>query len=137
MIQRIQSLYLFLVFLILTVASLFLQTGYDIPLTISTPLIWETMLVSGLTALIVIFLYRNRKLQFSVNRILILVQIILLSFFVYQSLMLSGENVSTTEIFSEKGIGRLIPVVVIILLALANKAIRKDEQLVKSADRLR
>ncbi len=137
MIQRIQSLYLFLVFLILTVASLFLQTGYDIPLTINTPLIWETMLVSGLTALIVIFLYRNRKLQFSVNRILILVQIILLSFFVYQSLMLSGENVSTTEIFSEKGIGRLIPVVVIILLALANKAIRKDEQLVKSADRLR
>ena len=50
----------------------------------------------------------------------------------YQSLNLSGE----TSV-SEKGIGMFLPVVSIILLALANKAIKKDEDLVKSADRIR
>jgi hypothetical protein len=38
---------------------------------------------------------------------------------------------------SEKGIGMFIPILSIVLIVLANKAIRKDEQLVKSADRLR
>jgi hypothetical protein len=38
---------------------------------------------------------------------------------------------------SEKGIGLLLPVFSIVLLALANKAIKKDESLVKSVDRLR
>jgi hypothetical protein len=38
---------------------------------------------------------------------------------------------------SEKGIGMLIPVLSIVFLVLANKAVKKDEALVKSADRLR
>ena len=50
----------------------------------------------------------------------------------YQSLNLSGETV-----VSEKGIGIFLPVVSIVFLALANKAIKKDEDLVKSVDRLR
>ena len=38
---------------------------------------------------------------------------------------------------SEKGIGMFIPILVILLVVLANKAIKKDEDLVKSVDRLR
>jgi len=38
---------------------------------------------------------------------------------------------------SEKGIGMFIPVLSIVFLVLANKAIKKDEDLVKSADRFR
>ncbi|MEM8927237.1 MAG: DUF4293 family protein, partial [Bacteroidota bacterium] len=38
---------------------------------------------------------------------------------------------------SEKGIGMLIPVFSIVFLVLANRAIKKDEDLVKSVDRLR
>lgn len=49
-----------------------------------------------------------------------------------QSLNLSGE----TSV-SEKGIGIFIPLVVIVFLVMANKAIKKDEALVKSVDRLR
>ena len=45
---------------------------------------------------------------------------------------LSGETV-----VSEKGIGMLIPVFSIVFLVLANRAIKKDEDLVKSVDRLR
>ncbi|MEP3383632.1 MAG: DUF4293 family protein, partial [Flavobacteriaceae bacterium] len=38
---------------------------------------------------------------------------------------------------SEKGIGMLIPVFSIVFLVLSNRAIKKDEDLVKSVDRLR
>jgi len=37
----------------------------------------------------------------------------------------------------EKGIGMLIPVFSIVFLVLSNRAIKKDEDLVKSVDRLR
>ena len=50
----------------------------------------------------------------------------------YQSLNLSGE----TQV-SEKGIGLILPIFSIVFLVLANKAIKKDEDLVKSVDRLR
>jgi ABC-type polysaccharide transport system permease subunit len=58
--------------------------------------------------------------------------LILLGLFVYRLLTLSGE----TSV-SEKGIGMFLPIVAIVFLVLANKAIKKDEDLVKSVDRLR
>ncbi len=66
------------------------------------------------------------------GRFNIILNFILLGFFVYQSL-----NVSREMAVSEKGIGIFLPVVFIVFLALANKAIKKDEDLVKSVDRLR
>jgi ABC-type polysaccharide transport system permease subunit len=62
-----------------------------------------------------------------------ILNLILLGLFVYRSLNLSGE----TPLVSEKGIGMFVPVLAIVLLVLANKAIKKDEDLVKSVDRLR
>ena len=63
---------------------------------------------------------------------IILLNFVLLGVFVYRSLSLSGET-----LVSEKGIGVLLPIISIVFLALANKAIKKDEDLVKSVDRLR
>ena len=88
--------------------------------------------VSAALAFISILLFKNRQNQFVVNRLNILLNLFLLGFFVYRSLSLSGE----TEV-SEKGIGMLIPVFSIVFLVLANRAIKKDEDLVKSVDRLR
>jgi len=76
--------------------------------------------------------YKHRKQQFVLNRFNILLHLFLLGFFVVRSLNLSGETP-----VSEKGIGMLIPVFSIVFLVLANKAIKKDEDLVKSVDRLR
>src|SRR5690606_41655975 len=87
---------------------------------------------SAALSLITIFCYGNRKLQFVLNRVNIILNFILLGLFVYQSLNLSGE-----ADVSEKGIGVVIPALSIVLLVLANKAIKKDEDLVKSVDRLR
>tara|TARA_R110002073_G_scaffold220418_1_gene380621 strand:- start:108213 stop:108611 length:399 start_codon:yes stop_codon:yes gene_type:complete len=89
-------------------------------------------LASALLSLFTIFLFKNRKLQFVLNRINILINLILLGVLLYYLLMLPGE----VDV-SEKGIGVFFPIVVVFLLVFANKAIHKDENLVKSVDRLR
>ena len=87
---------------------------------------------STVLSLIAIFMFKNRKSQFVMGRLNIILNFILLGLFVYRSLNLSGETT-----VSEKGIGILLPIFSIVFLVLANKAIKKDEELVKSVDRLR
>ena len=81
--------------------------------------------------IIAIFKFNKRQLQFVLGRIIILINLFLLGILIYLSLNISG------EVSSEKGIGMFLPIVVILFAFLANKAIKKDEDLVKSVDRLR
>ncbi|RZJ59536.1 MAG: DUF4293 family protein, partial [Flavobacterium sp.] len=83
-----------------------------------------------------ILTYKKRKNQFVMGRLNIILNLILLGLFVYQSLNLSGET-DPSKVVSEKGIGIVLPIVSIVFLSLANKAVKKDEDLVKSVDRLR
>ena len=83
-------------------------------------------------ALASILLYKKRQNQFVLNRLNIILNFILIGLFVYRTLNLSGETA-----VSEKGIAMFVPLVSIVLLVLANRAIKKDEDLVKSVDRLR
>ncbi|GAA4112775.1 DUF4293 domain-containing protein [Aquimarina addita] len=136
MIQRIQTIYLLLV------AALSGGISFLFPYGISQSgavlFIQDNMTVLGIfvgsafLSLLTIFLFKNRKLQFVLGRINILLNFILLGVFVYWLLPVSGE----TQV-SEKDIGMFIPVISIVLLVIANKAIKKDEDLVKSVDRLR
>jgi len=136
MLQRIQTLYLLI------------AAGISVGLIFMFP-IWETtggskvyaynellylmlFLGSGALSILSIFMFKNRKLQFVLGRLNIIFNFFLLGFFVYQSLTVSGETM-----VSEKGIGMFLPIISIVFLALANKAIKKDEDLVKSVDRLR
>ena len=89
-------------------------------------------ILSAIGSLIAVFIYKNRTRQIIINRINIVINFLLLGIIVYHLLNLPGE----IDI-SEKGIGVFIPLMVIVFLALANKAILKDEKLVKSVDRLR
>jgi hypothetical protein len=77
--------------------------------------------------------FKKRQTQFVANRLNIVLNLILLGLFVYHSLSISGE----TATVSEKGIGMFLPILTVVFLVLANKAIKKDEDLVKSVDRLR
>jgi len=136
MIQRIQSVYLLIVVLLAAIAPFFLpiwstEEG-DSVFAIDQFMVMTFFLASALLALLTIFMYKKRKLQFVLGRLNIILNFILLGFFVYWSLSVPGEMQ-----ISEKGIGMLIPVLSIVFLALANKAVKKDEALVKSADRLR
>ena len=94
--------------------------------------IFAMFLVSAFFSILSISRFKHRKSQFILGRLNILLNFFLLGLFVYQSLNLSGETV-----VSEKGIGIFLPIISIVFLALANKAIKKDEDLVKSVDRLR
>jgi hypothetical protein len=136
MIQRIQSIYMILVAAIaggLTfVCSLYTMVNNTIVFAIDDPLFMGLFAASAVLAVITIFLFKNRKLQFVLNRFNIIFNLILLGVFVYRMLNLSGEM----EV-SEKGIGIILPIISIVLLVLANRAIKKDEDLVKSVDRLR
>lgn len=136
MIQRIQSVYLFLTALIAAclpfVFSLWSDASGKQVMAVEQPLYLVVFMASAIFAFVAIFLFKNRQLQTVVNRLNIILNFILLGVFVYRSLTVSGD-----EALSEKGIGMLIPIFSIVFLVLANRAIRKDELLVKSADRLR
>ncbi|WP_394747021.1 DUF4293 domain-containing protein [Spongiimicrobium salis] len=136
MIQRIQTFYLIIVALLAGGLPFVLKLWSDtegnaifahnvVPVSIA-------FYVSAVLAIVAIALFKNRKNQFVVNRLNMILHLFLLGFFVYRSLSLSGETM-----ISEKGIGMLIPVFSIVFLVLANRAIKKDEDLVKSVDRLR
>jgi hypothetical protein len=137
MIQRIQTIYLLLAFVVTGVLPFFIplwtmangkeyffmqNQAYVVILGLSTTL-----------SLLSIVSYKKRQNQFVIGRLNIILNLILLGLFVYRSLNVSGETLAV----SEKGIGMFLPIVAIVLLVLANKAIKKDEDLVKSVDRLR
>ena len=144
MIQRIQSLYLLLVLMIycgvgsfFTLVKNYSDETYSIP-GIFVENSWElnsiifVLIISSILSLLALLKFNNRILQIILNRFNIISNLYLLGIFVYQLLSLSGE----IEI-SKKGIWLFLPFVVIVLLVLANRSIRKDEELVKSVDRLR
>ncbi len=136
MIQRIQSIYLMVTCLLAAVAPFYAYLWVDAEGSafFAKDELWITAIFVGIAAmaLISVFLFKNRQNQFVLNRLNIILNLFLLGFFVYRSLNLSGET-----LVSEKGIGMLIPVFSIVFLFLANRAIKKDEDLVKSVDRLR
>ncbi|APA66381.1 MULTISPECIES: DUF4293 domain-containing protein [Maribacter] len=136
MIQRIQSLFLVIVAILTGILPFFFNLWINVDGTEvfanNELLISIAFYASAVLAIWSMVQFKNRKSQFVINRLNMILNVFLLGFFVYRSLNLSGE----TSV-SEKGIGMLIPVFSIIFLVLANRAIKKDEDLVKSVDRLR
>ncbi|PJB11677.1 MAG: DUF4293 domain-containing protein [Flavobacteriales bacterium CG_4_9_14_3_um_filter_40_17] len=136
MVQRIQTVYLLLVVIFSLLAIFSFPVWTDATKTAilarSIPVLWVCFSAVAVLAFYSILKFNKRQFQFVINRINILINLFLLGFFAYQSLNLSGEAQ-----VSEKGIGMLIPIFSIVLLVFANKAIKRDEALVKSADRLR
>ena len=142
MIQRIQSIYLLLATLISggLIFIFNLWSSEEQKMYVMDLLKEDSILLNGISFLFLlsailsfgaIFLFKKRQLQFVVGRISILINLLLLGVLIYVSLMLPGEMK-----ISEKGIGMFLPILAILLIVLANKAIKKDEDLVKSVDRL-
>jgi hypothetical protein len=155
MIQRIQSIYLFLASLVIFALFLFplVHNVYvgGVPSTIKITGIYQN--VSGVQAhtesfialiaatavvaiipLILIFLYKNRKQQ-AMWCYAYIVVIFGYSFWMAQAVKsYTGSVALNTNNF---GIGALLSSISIILVLLAAKAIQRDEKLIKSADRLR
>jgi Domain of unknown function (DUF4293) len=137
MLQRIQTIYLLLAFIITGILPFLfpLWTMSDgKQYFFMQNMIYATLFgLSTTLSLLSIISYNKRQNQFVIGRLNMILNLILLGLFVYRSLNISGE----TLLVSEKGIGMFLPIIAIVFLALANKAIKKDEDLVKSVDRLR
>lgn len=136
MLQRIQTVYLILSILVMGALYMWFPEVEDaaknVVIDTSEPLVLGLILAPVVLTLISIFNFKKRQHQFVLNRLSIILNFVLLGVFVYRSLMVSGET-----LVSEKGIGVLLPIISIVFLVLANKAIKRDEDLVKSVDRLR
>lgn len=135
-IQRIQTVYMILVLVTSGVLPFVFplwksadgKEFFFLESMIYTPLFG----LSATLALLAVLFYQKRQHQFVINRLNIILNLILLGLFLYRSLNLSGEAPA-----SEKGIGMFLPLISIVLLVLANRGVKKDEDLVKSVDRLR
>ena len=143
MIQRIQSIYLLIATLVsgglvfvFNLWSNLKEQIFALDLLMRESFLLKVIpllfLLSAVVSFLDVFLFKNRKLQFVVGRLIILINLFLLGLLIYVSLTLPGE-IS----ISKKGIGMFLPILVVLLIVLANKAIKKDEDLVKSVDRLR
>ena len=139
MLQRIQTIYLILAAVVTGVLPFVFplwkaQTGTEIfDFYFMQEMSYAALFgLSTTLSIISIMGYKKRQNQFVMGRLNIILNLFLLGLFVYRLLTVSGE----TSV-SEKGIGMFLPIVAIVFLVLSNKAIKKDEDLVKSVDRLR
>ena len=151
MLQRIQTVYLLLA-LILTVICLCLPVGFFVPdgmgasavmnnLWVNTPnggndfSVWPLfafLVVTCPVCLFSIFLYSNRPLQSRLCVLCILLNIAWLAFYAYKGFFSVEEGMHFKMAFAA-----VLPVVSIILYALARKGILKDERLVKESESFR
>jgi len=155
MLQRIQSIYLLAASLVIGALFLFplVHNVYvdGKPLTIMVTGIYQDVngqsthtemftllaVATGLVALLplaIIFLYKNRKLQINLCYLLMLI-IIGYSYWVSQAV--KGVIEGALLNMSNYGIGIILVSLSLLLIVIAQKAIQKDEKLVRSADRLR
>lgn len=148
MIQRKQTLFLlavciiaiilfFLPFQKLTFAEavwpICLMPGYStdvLGVNIYAPLVLNGLIL--IIGIATIFLYKNRKLQFKLTNLLVLFNMFLIGLFFLLSFIKGNVNGSVTFEF-----GAFLPIISAAFAFLAAHFIKKDEQLVRNADRIR
>jgi len=155
MIQRIQSLFLLFVFASSLAAFFFPIASFwgDLyavklgALGVVEPIqydaVWpNTILLTavlgliGFLAFVTIFLFKRRMVQVRLIRFDLLLNIVYLALiFFYYVPELEAITETNADYISEPGI--YLSIVSVIFLILANRFIRKDEKLIRSADRLR
>lgn len=141
MIQRIQSIWLLIVALIaFATYTLGIYIGKLADGSSRTFLLADNFLLTiliimlGVLALVCIFLFKNRKLQF---RLSVLGVILSIAFLFIEYLKVEQFKKSNNTIQGSYQLGAFLPVLMIVFFFLAAKGIYKDEKLVKSLDRLR
>lgn len=138
MIQRIQSVYLLLttlfsvLFLSRKMFVFWNEAGMAGSEDIIMPLIVLLILIAAIS-FITIFLFKNRKLQLKVSIVLLILSIILLLAVTSYAFILSGKYDAQLQF----RVNLIFPVMVLVFSILAYRGIKKDEELVKSYDRLR
>jgi len=137
MIQRIQTVYLFLaalsaiLFIVIPFGQVKTDTGVETWHIYQVMPIMIVAIITALSSLVTVFLFGNRKLQLKFALLDMFFGIVLLGLFLYGVTQHIGIQ---HYVF---GIGAIFPLLVLLFLFLARIAINKDEKLVRSMDRLR
>lgn len=159
MIQRIQSIYL-LIAAIATIILIFIPIGYittdeyqyvfntfvvklNIPETsiyMSTIYIALLLGVSAILSIVAIFMYKNRKNQTTLvyaNMLIFLITVLVMTYLYPDVIFVREGLMNPNDLFNFNYwiLACMIPAA--LGLYLANRAIKKDEEKVKAADRLR
>jgi amino acid transporter len=158
MIQRIQTLYLSLAFIALALlfafplAQFFSETGTYVfsitglknmvpgePDAFDSKVFLPLIIVSvgiALLALFTIFQYKKRNLQVKLTGggVFASIALIMGIFFLYIPIIEKKINIVPNYLDS---IGIYLPLIALVFFVMANRAIKRDEKLVRSADRLR
>jgi hypothetical protein len=142
MIQRIQTVWLFLAALVMACIFYFpvyqfKGTPAQLPMTIGNDFVGIILAgISIILSLVTIFRFKNRKNQSGLTWLNILVTIGLQAWLFFKITNFRSDPANST-LQGYYWIGTFLPLVTIILLFMAKSGIRKDEKLVKSLDRLR
>ncbi|SRR5690606_18764276 len=159
MIQRIQSLFLLVIALsgviflftpileIINYESFYTMDAFNVfemennaknPLKSNIGLAVMSIIITLLSG-IIIFLYKNRPLQIKLSKFLILLLALeLAALFFYSDAAKSFLSTPTEDqVAINYKIGVVIPIISIVFAYLTIRFIKKDDELVRSADRLR
>ncbi|MCF8302781.1 MAG: DUF4293 domain-containing protein [Bacteroidales bacterium] len=160
MIQRLQSIYLFVAFVAALLLFFFPMASflsdmeyykfyiyglenmapeagnaYIINQWYTVPLIILGVAL-GFIALVTIFLYKNRLLQIKLIKIDILVNVLLIGLFFLLYMPVVEDAIGVAPEYGRE-IGIYLPLISLIFLILAHRGIKKDEKIVRAADRIR
>lgn len=141
MIQRIQSVWLFLAALVMAVIFYFPSYKFSgtsiLPLSIGNDFVGIVLAsLSIVLSLFTIFRFKNRKNQIALTWLNILLCIALQAWLFVRINNFTSEP-ANANVAGHYWIGTFLPLATLILLFMAKAGIRKDEKLVKSLDRLR
>lgn len=157
MLQRIQTVFLALVVIVGVLASFFSIlsfTGYETTYVMNlyktvaaddaTNVVAKNMGVGVLQgvvqvlALVIIFLFKNRQLQMKLAKLnILLIALQIAAIVVYIDTVKSAIGATSEDIVVNFKFGAAIPLLSLVLTYLAIHFIKKDDKLVRSADRLR
>ncbi|MBR5027686.1 MAG: DUF4293 domain-containing protein [Bacteroidales bacterium] len=95
-------------------------------------------IVLGLGTLIGIFMYKNRVRQMRFVSMLGLINLVYIGIMFLSCIPDAAEALSSMgEVSTTYSVGTFVPIVTLILIVIAQRAIRSDEMKVRAADRIR
>ena len=130
MIQRIQTVFLFLISITSVLGLFFFPPIYFLDLGLPIPKVLKPYLIlTAALAFLTLLLFKSRKTQLLMNRLHFFVQILAAAGLVYGMVNTDDLNVYLPWV--------VMPLLAMILLILSSRFIKKDEDLIRSIDRLR
>lgn len=144
MLQRIQTLYLLIATVLMALITFLPMVTYTTPTGVEQLKAFDLIYIGALLAIctlipfVTIWLFKNRWLQirlcFAELVLLLGAQIFAI---VYSVRVTSGMRDTISGLVADKSITIIFPAIAMILVALAIRGIIKDQQLIKSLDRIR